>query len=417
MDRIIRKSFFARHRRLFVISGGTFFAATLAVWLHAAMSINSHRMDKRYIASGVVARGTLLDYMPLRLTIVPRDIVFVDATEGGRVESLFVNPGDFVEAGRPLLALSNTQLEMQVLEQEARQIESITQLQNYQTMLEQSRLQNELAMRDLEFNLTRLKRSLERREGLAAEGIVSRESVDELRDQIESFEQKRTLQAASNGEQASLRDKQIPKIRTQIESLQRDLEFTRSKLDGLTVRAPVDGRVTSLDLKIGQTLRQGERLAQVTRDTGFKLSQRVDEYYLASLREGQQGTIDLSGTSYPLRVSRLYPEVKDGTFAVDFEFVSDAPDNLLPGQTVQGKLSFGQGATAVYMPSGAYLESSGGNWVFVLAADGSSANRRVVHTGRRNPEQVEVLGGLQPGERILTSAYTGLDDVDRIVFE
>jgi HlyD family secretion protein len=409
-------SSFRRHRAWIVGAGALLLLVTFAASLRDSLASTSITLDREKVTIGTVENGVLHDFMPLRVAVVPRDIVFIDAPEGGRVESVLVAPGDLVTEGQSLVLLSNTQLELQVLEQEGRLIESITQLQNYQHLLEQNRLTNEMALSEIEYHITRLSRAVERRAGLVRDGTISRESLDQLEDELRSYRNKHVLQLNNNREQAELMRLQMPTIRNQVTALQQDLIITRGKLESLTARAPGGGRVTSLDLKVGQTLRPGDRIAQMSRETGFKLSQQVDEFYLSRLHNGQAGVVTIRDKSWPVQVSRLYPEIRNGTFTVDFEFVDETPTDLLPGQSLQGRLTFGSETNALYMPAGPFLEGSGGAWIFVMDPDGDSATRRSIRIGRRNPDQVEVLEGLRAGERILVSDYTGLDRADRIDF-
>jgi HlyD family secretion protein len=206
----------------------------------------------------------------------------------------------------------------------------------------------------------------------------------------------------------------LPQIQSQLEKLSKDVEITRSKLDSLTVRAPAEGRMTAIDLKVGESRKRGERLGEITPDTGNKLSANIDEFYLGRLRKDQSATVEMDGRDWPLRVTRVHPQVKNGTFTVDLAFDSGMPDGLLPGQAVQGKLTLGGNKPGLILPAGAFLEATGGNWVFVLSEDGRSAHRRDIAIGRRNAEQVEILSGLQVGERVLTSAYSGWESMDRV---
>jgi HlyD family secretion protein len=416
MDRPIAVSTLRKHRAWIVGGGALLLFISLALSLRESLASTAIRLEFAKVSIGTVEAGVLHDFMPLRVAVVPRDIVLIDAPDGGRVEKVLVAPGDVVSAGQPLVLLSNTQLELQVLEHEGRLIESTTQLQNYQHLLEQNRLSNEMALSDIEYNITRLSRAVERRMGLVRDGTVSRESVDQLQDELQSYRNKHVLQVNNNREQAELRRKQMPTIHSQIAALQRDLLITREKLENLTARAPDSGRVTSLDLKVGQTLRPGDRIAQMSRDTGFKLSQPVDEFYLPRLHAGQAGVVTIDDRDWPVAVSRLHPEIKNGTFTVDFEFTGQAPPDLLPGRTLQGRLTFGSESNVLYVPAGPFLERSGGAWVFVVDSSNGSAKRRNIRIGRRNPDQVEVIEGLRAGERILVSDYTGLDRADRIDF-
>jgi HlyD family secretion protein len=206
----------------------------------------------------------------------------------------------------------------------------------------------------------------------------------------------------------------LPGLQAFEKSLKQSLETTRRELDDLTVTAPASGQITQLDLKVGENRNRGERLAEITLDTGFKIAADTDEYYLGRVKRGQAAQVTLSGTPYALHVARVYPAVKSGVFTVDLTFDGIMPTGLSPGATADGKLSLGSDRQGLVLPAGAFLEASGGDYVFVLDPDGHSARRRRVKLGRRNGEQVEVLSGLGAGERVITSDYATYDRIDRI---
>jgi len=253
----------------------------------------------------------------------------------------------------------------------------------------------------------------------ALEPVETQESVQ---DELDHYLQAQPLQADSNRKQEDLRVRQLPQIQGQLEKLHEDLLITHGKLANLVVRAPISGRLTSLDLKVGENRNRGDRFAQITPETGSKLEASVDEYYLGRVRKGQAAemeTLDMDSTTkrWRLAVARVYPEVKDGTFTVDLAFSGPTPEGLLPGQALQGKLEVGADRPALVLPSGAFLEKTGGKWLFALDRDGRSAYRRDVALGRRTVDQVEVLTHLSPGDRVVVSDYTGLERTQRIDFE
>jgi len=375
------------------------------------------RVERQRLAIATVELKPFLDFIPLRGRVVPLETIYLDALEGGRIEQVLVQPGDYVTAGQPLVELSNTELELTVLDREARLIESITQLQTYQTQLEQNHLDNEKALALIDYNVVRLNRSVQRRRALAARGIEAKEANDVIEDELAYSNALRPLQIRSNERQEALRVQQLPQIGSQLEKLRKDVEITRSKLNNLVVRAPVAGRMTAIDLKVGETRNRGEHFGELTPDTGYKLSADIDEYYLGRLHKGQRATVQVGAVEPELRVARIYPQVKDGTFVVDFSFSAKAPGGLLPGQTLQGKVVLGDPVNALVLPSGAYLDLTGGNWIFVLDGDARTAHRRNIKVGRRSTEQVEVLSGLRSGEHAITSDYTAYERIERIDLE
>jgi HlyD family secretion protein len=240
------------------------------------------------------------------------------------------------------------------------------------------------------------------------------EVKDQVQDELDYDVKVRPMQDESNRRQEELRMHQLPQIHSQLAKLQQDLKITHGKLDNLTVRAPVTGRLTAMDLKVGEHRNRGERFGEITPETGSKLAAEVDEYYLGRVQTGQIADIEIGDKTWALKVVRVYPKVTNGAFTVDLAFQDTTPVGLLPGQALQGKLALGADRTARILPTGAFLERTGGDWVFVVAKDGRSALRRTIKIGRRNDEQVEVLSGLAVGERAIISDYTGLERIDRI---
>lgn len=388
------------------------------VLLAAAVVFSNSERTVRLAAADVtvatVERGAFHDLIPLRGTVVALSTVYVDALEGGRVQHVLAQAGDSVTAGQPLVDLTNTELELDVLDREGRLIESITELQTYQTELEQNRVANEKALAQIDYDIVDTRRILDRRRTLLAQNLVPVETVDRLQDQLDYDIKLRPMQEQSNRTQEALRLRQLPQIGRQIRTLEKDVKITHGTLDDLVVRAPVSGRLTAMDLEVGQTLERDGRVAVITPGTGYKLSAAVDEYYLSRVQKGQVADVEIGDRTWPLRVARVYPQVTDGTFAVDLAFTGSEPPGLLPGQSLEGRLTLGADRTATVLPTGAFLEATGGDWVFVLTKDGHSAHRRRIKIGRRSAEQVEVLSGLAPGERVIVSDYTGLEHIDRI---
>jgi HlyD family secretion protein len=415
MDRPIQLPWW---RRKFWLQWGIAAIGAVLLITMAALFLGTPERSIRVAAASVtvarVSLGTFHDFIPLRGKVVPMNTVYLDALEGGRVDRILVQAGDTVTEGQPLVELSNTELELDVLDREGRLVESITQLQTYETQLEQNRVANQKALAQIDYNVIRLQRSAARRNILAADDAEPLEVKDQVQDELDYDVKVRPMQDESNRKQEKLRVQQLPQIHSQIEKLQQDLTITHGKLDNLTVRAPVTGRLTAMDLKVGENRNRGERFGEITPETGDKLAAEVDEYYLGRVRNGQIAEIEIGDKTWALKVVRVYPKVTNGTFTVDLAFQDATPAGLLPGQALQGKLALGADRPATILPAGAFLERSGGDWIFVVAKDGQSALRHTIKIGRRNDEQVEVLSGLAVGEGAIISDYTGLERIDRI---
>jgi HlyD family secretion protein len=376
------------------------------------------RLAAERVTLATVEQGTFHDFIPLRGQVVPRDVVYVNTREGGRVEKVLVLAGDMVTEDQPLIELSNPDLEREVMVSELSLVEQINVLRNTEMTLEDTRIANERALADIDYNLKRLQRQAERQKYYFSKGVTSAEERDKAVDELAHYTELRAITEERNKRQEEMRQIRAPELRNALSQAQKNLTYTRQKLDALTVRAPATGRLSRLiDLRVGQNLARAEHIGDVTLDTGFKLSADIDEYYLARVRTGQQAVVDKEGREVVLEITRVYPQVKEGRFAIDlaFEGEGDAPGGLLAGQALQGKLMLGDDRPALLLPAGAFLEETGGDWIFVLSADDDAWFRRRIKVGRRNAEQLEILEGLQAGERALISDYRGFDRIDRIV--
>ena len=390
-------------------------ASLLLIKLIAGTGERTLRLPLEQISTATVSRGVFRDLIPVNARVVPRETVYIDAIDGGRVDRLYVEAGDLVEAGQPIIALSNTNLALQVIQQESQLNQAISQLQQNEIALEQNHLANERGLAEIDYKILTLQRAMERRETLAGQGLVSREQRDEIADELAYYRKLQPIQSDSSSRQSELRARLLPGIHDQLQNLRGNLTVIHDKLDALVVRAPVTGRVTALDLKVGENRATGDRLAEVTPDSGMKLTADIDEFYLSRVRTGQTATVELNGTPANLTVRRVSPQVRNGQFQIDLDFGAERPDALVAGATAQGRLRLGGDTDALLLPNGQFIERTGGEWLFVVSPDGQSARRRHVRLGRRSIEQLEVLEGLAPGERVITSDYTGLDNVDHLV--
>jgi len=377
--------------------------------------VQTLRLPVAQAAFATVEQGIFHDLIPLRTSVVPRETLYVDAIDGGRVDRVLVEAGDMVQQGQPIIELSNTNLALSVIQQESQLNQAISQLQQNEIALEQNKLSNERALAEVEYGLVRLKRSGARRDNLVARGLESAEQRDVIADELAYYQHLMPIQTDSNQRQSSLRERLLPDIHRQLGILRGNLEVVHRTLDGLIVRAPVSGRVTAIDLKVGEHKDAGQRLAEVTPPNGMKLSADVDEFYLARVRVGQEASVDLHGKPVKVTVKRIYPQVHDGRFRVDFDFDATTPADLVAGETAQGRLQLGDDSPARIVPVGPFLDRTGGDWILVVAADGKSAERRRIKVGRRSAEQLEITSGLAAGERVMISDYAALEKADRVV--
>jgi HlyD family secretion protein len=414
MDRKVRTPWWRSRLARFGAAGLVGLAVLVWILLSAShLTARSFRVPAATVTISEVQPGVFHDFTPLQGKVTPKDTLYIDALQGGQVQAVLVQAGDQVAAGQPLIRFINRDVELDVLNRQAIASQSLTQTQQYQTQLEANHAANERALNQIDYDIARLKRALSRRSTHEGEGVFPQEEIDQFRDELALDLKQRPVQAASNRAQDALRLAQLPVIREELTRLQQSLTQIRSRLDDLTVKAPMKGRITVLDLKIGQTSKPGDRLAELVPDTGVKLTVNVDEYYLGRVKVGQIADCQIDDKTWKLRVTRVYPQVKDGTFVVDLVFDGATPKDLQPGQTISGRLSLGGDKPALLLPAGPFLERSGGDWVMVMDGDNKALRRRI-KIGRRNVDQVEIVSGLAAGDRVITSDYTPFEKMDRV---
>jgi HlyD family secretion protein len=381
----------------------------------ANQGTRSLRLDRQKLTIGTATQDVFHDSIPVRGEVQALDSVVLDTTEAGRVEEILVEAGQNVMAGQPLVRLSNTDLQLETIARETQIIEQINNQRGIQLQFETTKTNDANAVAGAEYNIVNLARQIRRQSPLTAHGFTAQETLDNLTDQLDY--QKKLKDIALDGQR---RDNQLygdlaGQAGEIAAHLQDNLAIAKRLLDSLVVRAPVAGQLTALDVKLGEQKDRGERLGQIDRPTGYKVVVQVDEFYLARVHPGQPVSLNRNGRKIPLAIAKVFPQVKNGRFEVWLTFAdATAPGDLRPGEALQGSLQLGDDQPAMILPIGPFMETTGGGWAFVLDADGKTASRRPIKTGRRNGSQVEVLDGLQPGEKVILSDYADLERIDQI---
>lgn len=411
MDRVIVRTGMPKQLKLAVAAGA---AIVLAVLFYLfAPSANSQTIDAERLTISTVQKGTFDDFLPLRARVTPLVSVYLDAIEGGRVEQVLVEDGAMVQKGQLLAVLSNAELQLSVLARQTEVTQQVNSMRSQELALAQTRLQNERALIEADLATNKARREYEVQQPLAARGFVAMKTVRNSKDEFDANRRRSEVLRRQQATDERLQSSQLAQLREAAASLNDSLAIARGSLDALNLRAPVTGQLTAFSIQVGQSLDRGERLGQIDTE-GDKLVAQVDEFYLGRVREGQTATADVGGKTYRLKVAKIYPQVRNGTFEIDFHFIGAAPAGVQRGQTIQTKLTLSDPTTALLIPNGAFYNDTGGHWVFVVSSDGRQAVKRQVRLGRRSADYVEVLDGLEPGERVITSPYTGFAERDRL---
>lgn len=397
------------------LAGGAVLALALAVafWWFAPRS-SSQTVGADRVTISTVTRGTFEDFIPLRARVTPLLTVYIDAVEGGRVEKMLVEDGATVAAGQPIALLSNAELQLSTLARQTEVEQQINNMRSQELALAQTRLANERALLEADLALQKAKRQYEREKPLAGRGFVTAKQFSDTSDEFEYRRRNYEALKRSQATDARLQGSQLSQQQAAAQSMQSGLAIARANLDALQLRAPVAGQLSGFSVQVGQSLQRGERVGQIDSPGRNKLIAGVDEFYLGRVQLQQRAAVESGGRRYAAKITKIYPQVQNGQFQVDLQFEGAEPQGIQRGQTLPVRLTLGDPAPALLVPNGAFYNDTGGAWIFVVAPDGRSAQKRPVRLGRRNGEFVEVLEGLDAGERVLTSPYTGFTDKTRL---
>ena len=417
MDRPIEKQSWLRRRALLVAVGA---AVAVALVVVVATSGTTHRNvdSSSRLTVSEVRTGEFQEYVPITGSVQPQTSVYLDLEEGGIVEKVFVESGTQVKKGDILLTFSNNTVQKQNIETETRLLENLDRVRNSKISLTQSSLALREQLLDVEYKITELERTFRRYEQLMKNPTsqLSKEQFEATRDQLAYFRSKRDLLQERIRQEAVLQQQQSVQIDTSIVRLTRSLDVLGRIMDSLEVRAPIDGYLSNLSAEVGQNFQRGQRIGQIDQVDGFKVRADVDQFYIAKVQAGQRGTFEFDGQRYELTVSKIYPEVTQDTFKVDMEFASTVPRGIRRGQSLSIDLSLSESSRVAMVAKGGFYRHTNGRWLYLLAEDGRSARRTKVVLGRQNPQFVEVVDGLKPGDWIINSNYEAFGDVDEISF-
>ena len=403
MDRKIKKKKWTT-KRILMITGITLFVSFILysfVFSDKRSRLNVKR-DKITIAT--VNYGTFQEFIPVTGIVQPKNTFYLDAIEGGNIQSIEMESGALVKQGDVILRLANSSLELSVLSQQASLYEQYNRSTTTKLSLNQNDLNQQARLAEIDFQLQLLKPQYERFKDLYDNKFISKRQYEEVAEDYEYNKRRKLLTYQSYKQDSTSRIAQIQQINVQETRILQRLEGVERILDNLIVRAPVDGQLSTPELRVGQAVSVGQRLGQVDILDAYKARVAIDELYLPRIDVGQRGTFTFDGNSYSLVIKKIYPTITSGRFEVDMDFIGQEPVGIKRGQSLRIRLELGNSAQALLLPVGGFYKDTGGNWVYVLENDGK-ASKRNIRLGRKNPEYFEVTGGLEPGDQVVTSSY------------
>lgn len=415
MDRQIEKKSFLRRYAWYIAAAAAL--AALLVWIVLGTSANTTTVDASDITISDVTRGKFDDYVRLNGQVLPIQVVQISPEEGGIVREKVVEEGTRVRKGDVILRLSNSNLDLQILNAEAELAEKQNLLRNTQVAMQQDRLNNRTEQATLDTDCDRKRRAYEQNARLYKERLISKEVFLQSREDYNLALRKQSLISQRLKQDSIYRHVQMAQMEDNLDNMRKNVLLVRDRKNKLEVRSAIDGELGLLDVELGQNIAAGQNIGQINDLSDFKVQAQIDEHYIDRVRPGLSASFSRDGKTYLLRVRKVYPEVRNGTFRTDFVFIGERPAQMRSGQTFYVELALGKSQQATLIPRGTFFQTTGGNWIFVLDKSGRKAYRRNISIARQNPQYYEVTDGLEPGERVITSGYEAFKDNEVLVIK
>ncbi|MDR0795706.1 MAG: efflux RND transporter periplasmic adaptor subunit [Tannerella sp.] len=416
MDRPIEKKTWTT-KRIILLAGVVGFVVLVVLIIFSTFGKSRLNVESERMTIADVKQGLFREFIPVTGTVLPITTIYLDLSEGGRVEEIFIEDGAVMKQGQPILRLSNTNLELQLANNQTNVYTALAQTQLATVTARQNTVSKQTQMADIEAMFIEAKRVYDMNKQLMNKGVLARQDFIESENRYKSLLEKHGLMTEILFQDSIASEQQMQQTNRSLQQSQTGLALMQRKYDDLTVRAPVDGQLTSLDAEIGQSKREGERIGQIDVLSGFKVRVDVDEHYISRIYAGLEGMYRVADTTYVLEIKKVYTQVTGGRFAVDMEFTGKYPETIRRGQTMQIRIALGDESNAVKIPRGGFYQQTGGNWIFKISSDGRKAYRIPIRIGRQNPDEYEVLEGLSPGDRVVVNSYENYGDIQELVIK
>ena len=418
MDRIIEQE--KGFKRVFTKKALPYWAGALfvafVIYLIARPNDKTLRVDRETLMISEAQKGEFNDYIRISGRVQPMTTIQLSPQEGGIVQEILIEEGSEVKAGDAILILSNDNLDMQILNSEAELAEKENILRNTQIQMEQQKLDVNQSVLEYGIQVDRLKRAYEQQKSLYEEKLIAREDYLKAEEDYRLAQQKYELIRERSKQDSLYRGTQLDRMEESLDNMVLNMQMIRKRKSNLIVKAPIDGELGLLDVVLGQSITSGTKIGQINSVGKYKVEAQIDEHYIDRVVAGLEATFERQGEKYSTSIRKVYPEVRDGKFKADFKFEGEQPDNIRAGQTYYLNLQLGQPEEAVIIPRGTFYQKTGGKWVYVVNKEGTMAVKREIRLGRQNPQYYEVLEGLEPGEKVITSGYDTFGDSDVLMF-
>ena len=416
MDRVIAKKKWSR-KRILTIAGIAGLVLLIAGSIYFTSGKSKLNVNADRITISEVTQGVFQENIPVNGIVLPQTTIYLDAQEGGRVEEKYVEDGAMMKKGEPILRLSNTDLQLSLVNQETQVYNLLTQMQIAKNAARQNTITNLNQQTDVDNQLKEAERVYNLNKKLYDQKAIGLQEFKQSENAYLYQVEKKKLSNQTIDQDRTATEQQVAQATQSYQGSQNALNVMRKKVGDLIVRSPVDGQLTSLDAEIGQSKNKGERLGQIDVMSGYKVRVDIDEHYISRVYTGLKATVTLSGKEYKLEIKKVYTQVTGGRFQVDMEFEGEVPPGIRRGQTLQIVLALSDERQALLLPKGGFYQQTGGNWIFKVRENGSGAYRVDIQLGNQNKDYYEVVSGLQPGDKVVTSSYENYGSMQELVLK
>ncbi|MBJ7879617.1 efflux RND transporter periplasmic adaptor subunit [Gelidibacter salicanalis] len=416
MDTKIEKKKGIKLKHIVIGSGILIFLFLIGIMIFGNAG-STLKVEKDKITISEVISDKFNDYISISGTVNPISTVYLDAYEGGRVMEIFIEEGSMVKKGDVILKLENRELYGQILNSETNLALKQNDLRQTQINFDSKRIGGQKSLLESEFQLKKAKRKFKQFQALYEDELIAGEEFLQAEESFELAEKNHEVNTFQVKQDSLLNTSSIKELIKDLARMKQTLSMEYERIENLNVKAPVDGQLGTLDAELGKQIGRGQGIAQINVLTNFKIESTVDEHYIDRVKRGLLGTFERNNLLYNVNLKKVYPDVKAGKFKIDLVFSGDKPDNIRTGQNYYIKLQLGAATEAFLLPRGAFFQSTGGQWVYVIDSTGGFAVKRSVKIGKQNPQYYEVLEGLEPGEQVITSGYDAFGESDRLVLK
>jgi HlyD family secretion protein len=416
VDRVIEKKKW-NSKRIMTIGGIVALVALVFGSYYFTSGKSKLNVDTERLTIGEVKQGAFQEFTPVNGVVLPLTTIYLDAIEGGRVEEKIVEDGSMVKKGQPILRMSNTDLELSLVNQETSVFNLLTQMQISRNAAQQNTINKLNQLADAENDFKEAERLYKLNKQLYDQKVIGLQEFRQAEIAYDYQVKRKKLQEEILRKDSVSVKQELDQASQSYSRTQNALDVMRRKVGDLIVRAPIDGQLTSLDVEIGESKNKGDRLGQVDATSGFKVRADIDEHYISRIYNGLMGQFTFAGKEYKLKIKKVFTQVTGGKFQVDMDFTGEVPQGIRRGQTFQVRVSLSDEKQALLLPRGGFYQQTGGNWIFKVNEDGSMAYKTEIQLGGQNPDYYEVLQGLKPGDKVITSSYENYGNIQELVLK